>query len=232
MCGGTIEPPSCLSPSAGLSPRVRGNHSWRNRRIATTMSIPACAGEPPIQRRQSRQCGVYPRVCGGTREVLTAANLNNGLSPRVRGNRHARQCDGEPVRSIPACAGEPSVFVWWLSVCRVYPRVRGTPYPVPPTATAVGSIPACAGEPAGGAGSGGEQGVYPRVCGGTNEAWLDGRLRGGLSPRVRGNPIMIITAVAFIGSIPACAGEPLCALTLLDSLEVYPRVCGGTSLSW
>ena len=107
-------------------------------------------------------------MCGGTREVLTAANMNNGLSPRVRGNRHARQCDGEPVRSIPACAGEPSVFVWWLSVCRVYPRVcggthirfhrqqrrlglsprvRGNRLAVLVVVASKGSIPACAGEP-------------------------------------------------------------------------------------
>ena len=121
------------------------------------------------------------------------------------------------------------------------PRVRGNPYPVPlRQQRRLGLSPRVRGNRLAVLGSGGEQGVYPRVCGGTNEAWLKvyPRVcggtphRGGLSPRVRGNPIMIITAVAFIGSIPACAGEPLCALTLLDSLEVYPRVCGGTSLSW
>ena len=58
------------SVSAGLSPRVRGNH-----RLASS----------PVGHRQ----GVYPRVYGGT---LIAISLtpgivpSRGLSPRVRGN--------------------------------------------------------------------------------------------------------------------------------------------------
>ena len=33
------------------------------------------------------------------------------------------------------------------------------------------------------------------------------------------------------GSIPACAGEPLTAVTTGVMSQVYPRVCGGTSAS-
>ena len=112
VCGGTERSTSAHACNPGLSPRVRGNFSFRNasglsprvrgnhlsqRRVrAADGSIPACAGE-----------GVYPRVCGGT--VL------HGLSPRVRGNRcppvrgnlSSGAVGAYCSRSIPACAGEP-----------------------------------------------------------------------------------------------------------------------------
>ena len=34
-----------------------------------------------------------------------------------------------------------------------------------------------------------------------------------------------------LGSIPACAGEPLTRISLTPTPKVYPRVCGGTALS-
>ena len=34
--------------------------------------------------------------------------------------------------------------------------------------------------------------------------------------------------VEVVGSIPACAGEPLLFHSLEATMEVYPRVCGGT----
>ena len=51
---------------------------------------------------------VYPRVCGGTAGRVTAADIENGLSPRVRGNLLAAHQNLITVGSIPACAGEPA----------------------------------------------------------------------------------------------------------------------------
>ena len=48
-----------------------------------------------------------------------------GLSPRVRGNRRTYTGVLAPLRSIPACAGEPSLMQWNFSPCTVYPRVCG-----------------------------------------------------------------------------------------------------------
>ena len=48
----------------------------------------------------------------------------------------------------------------------------------------------------------------------------------GLSPRVRGNPRHAGRPLAYGGSIPACAGEPLSSARLARCLRVYPRVCG------
>ena len=50
----------------------------------------------------------------------------------------------------------------------------------------------------------------------------------GLSPRVRGNHRREPGHRANVGSIPACAGEPLDMASGVIDPRVYPRVCGGT----
>ena len=71
--------------------------------------------------------------------------------------------------------------------------------------------------------------VYPRVCGGTVISLEVGARRLGLSPRVRGNPAGYSNGDVGIGSIPACAGEPISVPAQAAALAVYPRVCGGTA---
>ena len=70
--------------------------------------------------------------------------------------------------------------------------------------------------------------VYPRVRGGTFAQTLPGRRPLGLSPRARGNPGIFLFRPQGQGSIPACAGEPVSTFGSLSSMEVYPRVRGGT----
>ena len=53
----------------------------------------------------------------------------------------------------------------------------------------------------------------------------------GLSPRVRGNLTPVRVAPASAGSIPACAGEPPSRSHKNPAPGVYPRVCGGTTIS-
>ena len=66
------------------------------------------------------------------------------------------------------------------------------------------------------------------MCGGTTCSQSGRVVFQGLSPRVRGN-LAHADAVRYrIGSIPACAGEPLFLLHLHAGKAVYPRVCGGT----
>ena len=92
------------------------------------------------------------------------------------------------------------------------------------------SIPACAGEPPQVHRSHRGQGVYPRVCGGTVQTWLDFDAQLGLSPRVRGNPLDRYSPGAVRGSIPACAGEPGAAhLNSLRWKVLSPRVRGNPS---
>ena len=90
------------------------------------------------------------------------------------------------------------------------------------------SIPACTGEPTTGRNGNGAARVYPRVYGGTQTAPLHEGRPSGLSPRVRGNLVIIRAFAIFRGSIPACTGEPLRLPRCLRLPEVYPRVYGGT----
>ena len=125
VCGGTtvrIEPERrCY----GLSPRVRGNLNHVRISKSQHGSIPACAGEPELPRCTINRCRVYPRVCGGTSNRGSDAIYMQGLSPRVRGNPINGSRPGALARSIPACAGEPTMSLNTPSTNTVYPRVCG-----------------------------------------------------------------------------------------------------------
>ena len=187
---------------------MRGNRAGKRQPRAEYGSIPAYAGEPvPPQLRQRLQ-KVYPRVCGGTRPLRKGNPMDEGLSPRMRGNHYPTRRPHRAGRSIPAYAGEPWGLASRRRRRRVYPRVcGGTGYTIAvggksqglsprmrgnlchcyPSADPARSIPAYAGEPryiriCRDCGQ-----VYPRVCGGTGKGRPKGLLCPGLSPRMRGN---------------------------------------------
>ena len=188
VCGGTAIRPPVAMALRGLSPRVRGNRYHADCSRRPGRSIPACAGEPVFPRQSGQRNRVYPRVCGGTMSVRLAWSASlvyprvcggtavrnrprrrrQGLSPRVRGNRHPSGQPHRRRRSIPACAGEPGRIFADDGHGKVYPRVCGGTRPSPQrckTAPGLsprvrgnhfaqslkrdntGSIPACAGEP-------------------------------------------------------------------------------------
>ena len=188
-------------------------------------------------------------MCGGTEGGNPEGDSTRGLSPRVRGNP-AQDCRRLALsRSIPACAGEPArrrMSRWGLTVyprvCGgtqpglvavaalegLSPRVRGNPVVLVAVMAVLRSIPACAGEPGAGRRWGVLAQVYPRVCGGTTWPCRLAYLCGGLSPRVRGNLLLLCQPESPPGSIPACAGEPNGWPGRRCRPTVYPRVCGGT----
>ena len=156
------------------------------------------------------------------------------------------------MRSIPACAGEPSAVPGRLRPVRVYPRVcggtagcscgkswssglsprvRGNRRSGSKVQPSCGSIPACAGEPSSRPAGRKLSAVYPRVCGGTKEERAAAGWPDGLSPRVRGNLMIRDLDLRPWWSIPACAGEPQFVPGALVASTVYPRVCGGTPKS-
>ena len=168
VCGGTRSRLRNAAIWDGLSPRVRGNQGRRAAGACAIGSIPACAGEPSSLTPPSRVWGVYPRVCGGTRSSAMKIGQYKGLSPRVRGNRTDGSPRTRPARSIPACAGEPSMYTRAMTSAKVYPRVcggtceeaqaisresglsprvRGNRQVALHHHRIAGSIPACAGEP-------------------------------------------------------------------------------------
>ena len=247
-CGGTSLGRQGSSPCPGLSPRVRGNQVRWTLSPSLKRSIPASAGEPRASCHQRTTRTVYPRECGGTVDDVDLDMGIEGLSPRVRGT----------TSSAPSSA----------SSIGLSPRVRGNQTPTCLQKLRTRSIPASAGEPPRSSGSARPRWVYPRECGepGTpslprTKLWVYPRECGGtvqptgwfarcqgLSPRVRGNPLLIPRSNHYMRSIPASAGEPLrnsrsgvvsrsipasagepfgtTARSILGG--VYPRECGGT----
>ena len=168
VCGGTQSRPAACHRRYGLSPRVRGNRVQYAGGSRQCGSIPACAGEPPRGGSPDGPNKVYPRVCGGTGEIVWKRAYAGGLSPRVRGNLRHFTAPARGRRSIPACAGEPGDKALHDRVNEVYPRVcggtpvinlladfgvglsprvRGNLAGIDCDDIAGGSIPACAGEP-------------------------------------------------------------------------------------
>ena len=189
-------------------------------------------------------------MCGATNITLKLFNHIIGLSPRVRGNPTKAIRRAASTRSIPACAGQPTepklsppYHTVYPRVCGatccaqprpwhlrgLSPRVRGNLCAMKNRKMQVRSIPACAGQPRGTQPLQCGRTVYPRVCGATRKAESHGSSPSGLSPRVRGNPSVVITPAPAIRSIPACAGQPFSLLFIPRSRAVYPRVCGATA---
>ena len=187
---------------------MRGNRRWKGRNRRWDGSIPARAGEPQSAALGSQLVRVYPRACGGT--DIAALNITNsgglpracggtsfrfidaganqGLSPRVRGNRDRAEIVANVERSIPARAGEPPANCLIDPSAGVYPRacggtvliirirargvglsprVRGNRPAGTRVLGAPGSIPARAGEPYHRLPATCTTRVYPRACGGT-----------------------------------------------------------------
>ena len=124
-CGGTLPFGISRIPTAGLSPRVRGNRVQKSAVYPVGGSIPARAGEPPGPYAWARQGTVYPRACGGTRASAWCSSAMPGLSPRVRGNPRVGVVQLGYAGSIPARAGEPTARALDWADRRVYPRACG-----------------------------------------------------------------------------------------------------------
>ena len=123
--GGTCSASPQVMDHGGLSPRTRGNPEWPGRKWACSGSIPANAGEPHA-RMAAPKCGtVYPRERGGTGDKRMTLKLEEGLSPRTRGNRPAQPGPKLGLWSIPANAGEPDACRFSRRHGQVYPRERG-----------------------------------------------------------------------------------------------------------
>ena len=157
---------------------------------------------------------------------------SGGVYPRVYG--------GTPIPISPPWATEG-----------LSPRVRGNQLEGGQRGDVCRSIPACTGEPPCGPPPVPSAPVYPRVYGGTNVVITEAGTMTGLSPRVRGNPVIVSVNTESSGSIPACTGEPLDAIACrrhpsgsipactgepgvlsrhYSPPPVYPRVYGGTAV--
>ena len=232
VCGATRFLALKTRSNGGLSPRVRGNPSSKDRALALRGPIPACAGQPGMLRSSSGPLWAYPRVCGATAKAVSVVLLYCGLSPRVRGNRFWVGLPFIAEGPIPACAGQPQVRTQRGQRNRAYPRVcgatqskeerlqhqrglsprvRGNPHVRIVVVLTVGPIPACAGQPNRPRTIAPAIRAYPRVCGAARTHRRNRRNFAGLSPRVRGSRYGRLSAGRQFGPIPACAGQPKAA---------------------
>ena len=84
--GGTIHAATATASILGLSPQARGNLRAAGPRPDAAGSIPASAGEPPLEHSPMGAVWVYPRKRGGTELIAVSAAFSDGLSPQARGN--------------------------------------------------------------------------------------------------------------------------------------------------
>ena len=200
-------------------------------------SIPAWAGKPASHELLGFAADeVYPRVGGETAVGVTTTNLDEGLSPRGRGNQLLGEVRIARARVYPRVGGETQ------GELIVYPR-RGNP-PKPrwsPAASAGGLSPRGRGNRVVGATwhslgeiaqVGLDGGVYPRVGGETCHELLGPHAdqRPSVYPRV-GGETSDWAGIGPIRSIPAWAGKPVPGSGDGSHAWVYPRVGGETSAS-
>ena len=229
-CGTTIAWAHRVPATLASSSRVVPAGPYRSLCEPLRRSIPAPAGEPCSLSGMPCVDRVYPRACGGTVTRRSKCSAST--------------------RSIPAPAGEPRWDRTSLTYMPVYPRACGGTMAAPARAPIaaglsprlrgnlgdvllrgqeLGSIPAPAGEPERLISSLPHYLVYPRACGGTPWPFPPTHYVGGLSPRLRGNPLMYSPLRLIKRSIPAPAGEPSFLCPYGPDLMVYPRACGGTN---
>ena len=124
-CGATPRTLSRIEVANGLSPRMRGNPVGVVHGRGGIGSIPAHAGQPLDISLRMTSRRVYPRACGATEHINVVRRVVEGLSPRMRGNRHLSSRFSQHLGSIPAHAGQPSGLRSSKSIMRVYPRACG-----------------------------------------------------------------------------------------------------------
>ena len=242
VCGAAMPEDERPSDDEGLSPRVRGSRYEVRPPVVAQRSIPTCAGQPVYSFGMDGLTQVYPHVCGAALRVGGQRRYGNGLSPRVRGSHDEISGTGWKYRSIPTCAGQPVHCNRHADRVEVYPhvcgaadisssfdeppiglspRVRGSRViaPTSPMAT-MRSIPTCAGQPRHTM----SLPVYPHVCGAAKYALSFSS--SGLSPRVRGSPILCSTCNPMARWVypHVCGAAP--RYTHPQSSGVYPHVCG------
>ena len=83
--GETFLSPKNLSPTTGLSPRIRGNLTDQGFEYLEMGSIPAHTGKPAHPVAWQSTCRVYPRAYGETLYDTGYIGRSSGLSPRIRG---------------------------------------------------------------------------------------------------------------------------------------------------
>ena len=122
---GTVRPPYRATVAAGLSPRPQGNAGLRDIIGDQRRSIPVHAGERVPGGTFECATKVCPRARRGTRDCGILLEINEGLSPRLRGNVSPGGHLSVLRRSVPAPAGERVPGGTFECATKVCPRACG-----------------------------------------------------------------------------------------------------------
>ncbi len=110
---------------SGSSPRPRGTRSFGVDKPRVHRFIPASAGNTRSASATAPQSPVHPRVRGEHFRIGRDTVTGDGSSPRPRGTQATQAAWHDPVRFIPASAGNTNRRTIISSSESVHPRVRG-----------------------------------------------------------------------------------------------------------
>ena len=150
VCGGTGWVSLRYSDPYGASPRMWGNPSDAGNPVPLGGSIPSYVGEPLSKPPSWPKLKEHPLVCGGTTWKQSRLFGAHGASPRMWGNRNARDPQVDRIRSIPSYVGEPRLALLYLRPIPEHPLVCGGTAAVNgPKAWKTGASPRMWGNPLG-----------------------------------------------------------------------------------
>ena len=114
-----------LAPVGGSSPRTRGTARRPKNSLSVCRFIPAHAGNSWVSGFRPAPATVHPRARGEQSMRRAQATACAGSSPRTRGTGVGGQAAVQPVRFIPAHAGNRTTPSHSNADRAVHPRARG-----------------------------------------------------------------------------------------------------------
>ena len=237
----------CAPVDIGSSPRMRGTRLHPIARLAQYRIIPAHAGNSATDGIRPLSTSDHPRACGELRARQRAAQDPLGSSPRMRGTRLLLVSRVEPLRIIPAHAGNSHPEHVALVHSADHPRACGELRDDPQNrSTSAGSSPRMRGTPghhhgeepvrriipahAGNSASTRETisrpPDHPRACGELELNAAFAQQLAGSSPRMRGTLQGTAAQVRVIRIIPAHAGNSPRHFLHTYRTSDHPRACG------
>ena len=90
----------------GSSPRMRGKLGRLGLSLRCLRIIPAHAGQTASTHRLAPASADHPRACGANCLIALTVLIGYGSSPRMRGKPEREGGDVDPLRIIPAHAGQ------------------------------------------------------------------------------------------------------------------------------
>ena len=172
--------------SPGSSPHARGTRLRVLHGLDVLRFIPACAGNAWLRSMRCRPSSVHPRMRGERQFWADSGRRRYGSSPHARGTPHGIRWFENPIRFIPACAGNAERSSGLCGQQTVHPRMRGERCVAYFTASrAVGSSPHARGTRKGPLSWSCKNRFIP-ACAGNAPVWAAARLRAAVHPRMRG----------------------------------------------